>query len=179
MKNSTAHQLANHKLPLKILMLVILTLVGCQGVVKNERSGIALEQFFSLKSIKDYLSANLGNTGFGGKSHCAYEVFDAGADGKTNKIYLWVLCQEFYRVNQALEQGTGSSFPLELTVQRKDNEFHVISHRKPRDGAFYAEDMQVIFPEMVRDKIQSEPTGSYNNRVQKLQNEVKIEAGMS
>lgn len=43
---------------------------------------------------------------------------------------------------------------------------------KPRDGALYAEDIQVIFSERVRTKIQSEPTNSHNNRVQKLRNEV-------
>ena len=163
----------------KTLILVTLNLVGCQGGFKNEQSSIAIEQFVSLKPIKDYLSKELASTGFGGKSYCAYEVLGAESDGRKEKIYLWVLCQEYYQINQTLKQGTGSSFPLALTVQRKNDEFQVISHRKPRDGASYTKDLQVIFPDRVRTKIQSELTSSHNNRVQKLQNEVKNEAGMS
>ncbi len=161
------------------MILATLTLTGCQGVITNNQSGIALEQFASLKLIKDYLNANLGSTGFGGKSYCAYEVLDAQLDGSTEKIYLWVLCQEYYRANQMVQQGTGSSFPLALTLQRNKDQFHIISHRKPRDGALYAEDILVIFPEKVRAKIQSEPIGSRNNRVQKLQNELNNEADIN
>jgi hypothetical protein len=179
MNTSVAQRSINYKPICKILMLVNLILVGCQGVTKHEQNNIAIEQFVSLKPIKDYLNKKIGSTGFGGKSYCAYEVFGAESDGKTEKIYLWVLCQEYYRANQILKQGTGSSFPLELTIQRENDKFQVISHRKPRDGALYMEDMQVIFPERVRVKIQSEPIGSHNNRVQKLQDQVEDEAGMS
>lgn len=72
--------------------------------------------------------------------------------------------------------GNRSSFPLALTVQRKNNGFYAISHKKPRDGALYSEDMLSIFSEKVRAKIQSETTDNHNSRVQKLQNEVKREA---
>jgi len=112
---SAVQKSVKYQFPLKVLILANLTLLGCQSVIKNNQSNIALEQFVSLKPIKDYLSTNLGSTGFGGKSYCAYEVFDAELDGRTEKV---------------------------------------------------------------RAKIQSEPTGSRNNRVQKLQNEVKDEAGM-
>jgi hypothetical protein len=164
---------------LKVMTLAILTLVGCQGIVENNQSSISIKEFTSLKSVKDYLSTKLASRGFNGKSYCAYEVLDAEAEGKSEKIYLWVLCQEYYRANQKLQQGTGSSFPLALTVRRKNNELYVISHQKPRDGALYSEDILGIFPEKVRAKIQSETTDSYNRRVQKLQNEVKQEAEVS
>jgi hypothetical protein len=168
-----------YKVSLKVMTLAVLTLVGCQGIVENNQSSISLEQFASLKSVKDYLSTNLASRGFNGKSYCAYEVLDAEADGKSEKIYLWVLCQEYYRANQKLQQGTGSSFPLALTVQRKNNELYVIGHQKPRDGALYSKDIPGIFPEKVRAKIQSETTDNHNSRVQKLQNEVRQEVKVS
>jgi hypothetical protein len=162
-------------------LAAVLTLLGCQSINKNELSSEDLEQVSSLKSIQDYLSANLGDTGFGGKAYCAYDVIDTEAAEETKEIYLWVVCQEYYSENQTLKQGTGSSFPLALTVRSENSEngaFQGISHRKPRDGALYAEDMPVIFPEKTIAKIQSESTRDHNNRVQTLQDEIRQLAGL-
>jgi hypothetical protein len=168
-----------YKLLLKILAFATLALMGCQHIVKSNQSSIAFEQFSSLQSVKDYLSANLASKGFNGKSYCAYEVLDTESDGENEKIYLWVLCQEYYRANQKLQKVTGSSFPLALIVKRKNNGFQIISYRKPRDGALYAEDMPVIFPGKIISKIQSEAIDSHNKRIQKLQDVIRQEADMS
>ncbi len=153
-------------------------LLGCKNTSQNNPTSKDLEQFSSLKSIQDYLSANVGETVFGGKAYCAYDVIDAAAADNPQAVYLWVVCQEYYPDNQTLKQGTGSSFPLALTVQSKNDALQVISHRIPRDGALYAEDMPVIFPERTRAKIHSESTRDHNNRVQALQNEIKQSAGL-
>jgi hypothetical protein len=173
MEYLTTRESVKYKLLLRMLMLTTLTLFGCQATVKNEQSDVALGQFVSLQPINDYLSANLASTGFGGKPYCAYEVIDAEVSAEIEKVYLWVLCQEFYRVNQTLKQGTGSSFPLALMIKRKNNEFYVVSHLRPRDGGLYAQDMQVMFSTRFRNKIRAESIESHNQRVQKLQNEVQ------
>jgi hypothetical protein len=158
------------------LLVTVFVLTGCQP---KPQTNIDLTQFTGLKRIKDYLSAKVASTGFGGKAYCAYDVLSAEAKGNTHNLYLWVLCQEYYRNGQGLQQGTGSSFPMVLTLPKPPIDPSKIRHQRPRDGAFYLEDMQAIFPESVRSQLASESTTVHNQRVKRLQKETQNDAAQS
>jgi hypothetical protein len=159
------------------LLITVFVLTGCQP---KPQTNIDLTQFTGLKQIKDYLSAKVASTGFGGKAYCTYEILAAEAKGNnTHKLYLWVLCQEYYRNGQGLQQGTGSSFPTVLTLPEPAIDPSKIRHQRPRDGAFYLEDMQAIFPESVRRRLASESTTVHNQRVKRLQQETQNDAAQS
>jgi hypothetical protein len=158
------------------LLFMLMSLMGCHSQISQVPSASTLEGFASLQSVKDYLSTKVATQGFGGKSFCAYDVLGATTTGQTTTLYLWALCQEYYRANQALQQGTGSSFPIAVTLNTTLKPVQVTGHRQPRDGALYAEDMPVIFPESVRAKLQREGTHYSNQRVGKLQAEAAVSA---
>jgi hypothetical protein len=129
------------------------------------------------ESIENYLVTNVGVTGFDGKVFCAFEMLSVieKEDEVEIEAYLWVLCQEYYEQNQVLEQGTGMSLPVALIVQER-GERDEVSHRIPRDGDFYQDDVQTIFPRAIWADILSTDASDYNQRVQALEHEVEEEA---
>jgi hypothetical protein len=170
-----------YQFSVRILLLVGLVLAGCQrsieDSVQESQTSINLEQFASAQSIKTYLATNVASRGFNGQSHCAYEVLGAEATDRGYSLYLWALCQEYYPKDNKLELGTGSSFPIALVVRRNGDQLEPVSHRQPRDGALYAEDMPTLFPKSVLDILQSESVDRASQRGSRLQAEVRKEAG--
>ena len=160
------------------LTFAVLSLMACQQAFQNHQNSVDIEQFRSLQKIKDYLNKNIASTGFGGKPYCAYEVLDAEHKDENFNVYSLVVCQEYYSDQQELKQGTGSALPVALVIQKEGINFHIVSHRIPRDGALYAEDMPLIFSQKFRAKIQSETIDEQNERVKSLQNEIEKEAGI-
>jgi hypothetical protein len=160
-------------------MITMLGLVACQNANQREKNVIAIEQFQSASSIKDYLQTKVASVGFGGKPYCAYEVLAAEPVSDNINLYLWALCQEYYLDKQTLQQGTGSSFPIALTIEQTNSAFNVLSHQVPSDGASYTEDINTIFPEKFRQEISPESANTQNQRVNRLLDETKREAGAS
>jgi hypothetical protein len=157
---------------LKCWVLILLSLMGCQQALKEDNSILA-EKFNSVPSIREYLSAHVASTGFGGEPYCAYEVLDAEQNDEAIALYLWVVCQEYYLEQQAYRQGTGASLPAALVVHTRNESIQVVGHRVPRDGALYAEDMPVIFSEKFISKVQAETTDDQNGRVERLKAEIQ------
>lgn len=151
--------------------IAFLVVAGCTSPKEPDFS-----EYSRLPAIKTYLIDRVCSKGFGGKTYAAYEVLGTEAQANTEQLYLWVLCQEFYQKNGKLEQGTGSSSPVRLTIARSPQEFNILSHQQPRSGALYTEDLQKIFPERIIKSWNSQGTGSQNIRVKKLQDEVEAEA---
>jgi hypothetical protein len=166
-----------YQLSARILLLAIVVLAGCQRPVQESQTTLDSAQFASSQSIKTYLNTQVASRGFNGMAYCAYEVLGAEATDRGYSLYIWALCQEYYRKDNKLELGTGGSFPVALVVQRNGDQFEAISHRQPRDGALYAEDMPVIFPKNVLSILKSDSTDRSNQRVARLQAEVRKEAG--
>jgi hypothetical protein len=161
----------------RILLLAMIVLAGCQRPVPETQTTLDLTQFAASPSIKTYLNTQVASRGFNGQPYCAYEVLGAEATDRGYNLYIWALCQEYYRQNNKLELGTGGAFPVALVVQRDGDQFEAISHRQPREGGLYAEDLPVIFPKNVLSILKSDSTDRSNQRGARLQAEVRKEAG--
>jgi hypothetical protein len=170
-----------YDVPARLLLLVMVVLAGCQRPVpEGQTTGQATldpAQFASSPAIKIYLNTQVASRGFNGTAYCAYEVLGAEATDRGYSVYLWALCQEYYRKDNKLDVGTGSAFPVALVVQRNGDQFEAISHRQPRDGALYAEDLPNIFPKSIVDLLQSDSGDRASQRGARLQAEVRKEAG--
>lgn len=155
-------------------VLIVFVLAGCREVMTKPNSDLLIaEKFASVESINNYLETNLASTGFNGKAYCAYQVLDGQLNNSPQKIYLWVLCQEYYQEEGILKQGTGSSFPIALEIMANNDQLEVINHHQPRDGSLYSKDIAVIFPTNVQKIITSQQTIYY---VEKLSAQVKSKA---
>ena len=90
-------------------------------------------------------------------------------------VYAWVLEESYYNDNGKIELGSGSSVPHKFTVQNINGEFKVTDVKYPRDGSYYIEDMEKLFPKYVRedmDKIHLDGTMERLNR--DIQKQVKL-----
>jgi hypothetical protein len=161
---------------LLLMSVFIIVLVGCQTV--NPGDGSISISGLPANTILDYLVVNIGISTFGGKVFCAYEPLNAQQE-TNRKIYLWVLCQEYYVEEGALIAGTGISVPVALLYQEQNGTYKIVDYRVPRDGIYYGPDVREVFPPsswfqiMPRNKNEID---SYNNRVRELEQETEREA---
>lgn len=162
------------KLKSALILIPVFVCIGCQGEIRMNQDGADLRRFSSLPIIKDYLNQKVASKGSGGKAYCAYEVLDAEKSGASERLYLWAVCQEYYRKNQKLEAGTGSSSPVALTIRQENEKVEVLSHQKPRDGSYYSPDLEAMFSKKALRSAES----MNNERVNKLQKAVRQEAGV-
>ena len=66
-------------------------------------------------------------------------------------IYAWVVDSKYYVVNNELKESSGSSIPYMFKVEKMNDEFEVIDYQFPRDGSYYVDDMNNIFPRSVKN----------------------------
>ncbi|MCA9959883.1 MAG: hypothetical protein KC443_12655 [Anaerolineales bacterium] len=168
---------------MRILVLSIfstLLLVGCQDIqTKSNPQENQTTNIIQAEQIESYLTANIGETAFGGNVFCAHVVLANEQQENVNTLYLWALCQEMYQNGQQLEIGTGVSLPVAIILEKQESSWQIMEHEIPRDGEGFAEDIKRIFPQSIWSEI-SPSTGKeiddYNNRIKMLENEVNIAA---
>jgi hypothetical protein len=163
------------KLKSVFILLPIFICIGCQSEIGIDRDRADLERFSSSPIIKDYLTQKVASESYGGKAYCAYEVLDAEKSGASGeRLYLWAVCQEYYRKNQKLEEGSGSSIPIALTIRTENEKIEVLSHQVPGNGSHYVRDLEAMFSKKALVLANS----MQNERVAKLLNAVRQEAGV-
>ncbi len=69
-------------------------------------------------------------------------------------VYAWVLEESYYLEGGKIEQASGASMPYKFVAENIDGKFVVTDSRVPRDGSYYAQDMENIFPLRVRRDIE-------------------------
>ncbi len=130
------------------------------------------DSILSPEIIKDYLTEQIGVSSFGGKVFSAYQVMGMEPAGEFTKIYLWVLVQEYYVDQQALQMGTGTSEPAVLFVQMQDGAYRIVDYKDAGEGYQY---LTENFPPNILPLIQL-PADAYNQRSDQLSTEVEEEA---
>jgi hypothetical protein len=104
------------------------------------------------------LTDRIGIASFGGEPFCSYELLmplHTDVNG-TIKVYLQVLCQEYYENNGDLQSGTGISIPVALTLEEREEGWSV-EHQTPEAGN-WGPSLREIFPSQSWPRI-SDPTG--------------------
>jgi hypothetical protein len=130
-----------------------------------------------LLPVNDFLVQNVGQRYFGGKVFCAYDVLGTGPRDDGVDVYVWALCGEYTLDNSVLTLGTASSLPVALHMQKSNGQYTVTSYEVPRDGIDYGSSIQRIFPPAAIEKMCETNADCYNERAQRLQNEIEQKAG--
>ncbi len=142
------------------------------GTALASPSGLGYELKISeAEIIKQYLSRHLGSTSQGGRVFVAYEQLSREQKEGMDDVYLWAVIEEYYKQNNELKKGSGSSIPTALILQDQGDGVPVVTgHKVPGDGSAYTQDLQKIFPEEVRKNRIFESDVTYHNQVvEKLQ----------
>ncbi|MDK2984515.1 MAG: hypothetical protein PWQ96_157 [Clostridia bacterium] len=102
------------------------------------------------ETITTYLDEHLLAPNFGGKVFTAHKILGDNSD----EIYVWAYAMEFYKQNKSLRKGTGQSGPVVLNIEAQNGQrVKIASHKQPRDGSLYIQDIKNMFPKKVQDAI--------------------------
>ncbi len=106
-------------------------------------------------AVREYLQ-NQNNfcwqTVEGSKKICVFEKLDSN---ELFPHYLWVRCGEFVKNGEEVVEESGSSLPAEISYPNELSFFDIdmFTHRIPRDGSLYGEDIKSIFSAELQDRV--------------------------
>ena len=154
----------------------ILSLTPGLEIINNDTRP-DVEKFVLAQYIKDDLALNYGIHIFWGKVFCGYQPMGMENDGQTVKLFLWILCSEFYVSDQTLERGTLMSEPVVLLIEVRHGNYRIVDIIDAGDGYQL---VKVNFPPKIQNIIvnlyhDTNPE-SFNNGVGALLHEVEQEA---
>ena len=132
-----------------IITTIFLTIFSCKKSENSENQISENEKTVLLKKI----SAEIIKPAFGGKIFGDLIVLQRNP----SEVYVWTTLQEFYGENN-VEKGTGTSVPLKINLNGNPiTEDKIVNIEKPGDVSLYGEDINKLFPETVRRKIENLP----------------------
>ena len=84
-----------------------------------------------------------------------YDVMLISRSGNETTVYVWVLYEEFSFDGIDVKVETGSHVPSAVTFDTSENNngsstYGVVEYWEPRDGSYYADDIQAKFPWPIR-----------------------------
>jgi len=154
-------------------LFLLLSVASCRGEMAGIPAG-------SSEAIRAYLVQRNSVTSKGGEVFCAFEpLAEMRRCGDKNDVYLWVLCQEYYLDGEAIQEGTGSSLPMPLTLEARGSTYTVLESRVPGEVAQSTELVHEYFPRSAWRKIipqTAQDSEEHNARVERLQSQVHDQA---
>ena len=90
-------------------------------------------------------------------------------------IYACILQEKYYLENNEIKQNSSSSIPYKFVIEKNDDKYFVKDSRVPRDGSYYKDDMENIFPTDVRNDLeQNELDGTIEQLKLDIQEQVEL-----
>ncbi len=91
------------------------------------------------------------------------DIQKLGIKQKENQfyVYVWATVQSYYVQDNQLVENSGSSAPYKFIIENDE----VIDCIKPEDGERYAESIKEIFPEDIREKMETLDVDSRNTNI--------------
>ncbi|CEK30052.1 hypothetical protein JGS6364_06981 [[Clostridium] sordellii] len=123
------------------MIILVAILLGNAFIEKEQKNKIStIEKDEDV--IRTYLNEKTDDivSSDDGKCFSAFEILGARKD----KVYLLVL-----KYN---ESGGASYTPVVLKFDINADNFSIISHKIPRDGAYFSDDVKKLFPMRLRNK---------------------------
>lgn len=85
---------------------------------------------------------------------------------KEYELYAWVLLENYHYENGVTKKESSISRPYKFVLVNTDSGFYVVDSRTTRDGIYYADDMQSIFPENVLNDMESVYTDGTTDKLE-------------
>jgi transcriptional regulator with XRE-family HTH domain len=84
----------------------------------------------------------------------AFAIFSTEEKSSGNYyVYAWVIESTYSFDASVLSEQSGASYPCRFELISENNTFKVVNADIPRDGGYYTEDINKLFPEYLREKI--------------------------
>lgn len=153
--------------------LFLLLLASCKGVILGVPDA-------SDEIIEAYLIQRIATTSESGPVFCAYEAIAPMRQLRDGvEVFLWVVCQEYYLESNMVEEGTGISLPMSLTLAENESVFAVLGSRVPGEISQSEELVHQYFPRSAWRKIfpiTAHDLEEYNARIERLEAELYQQA---
>jgi len=148
------------------IISVLFIFVGCNSAVKNSPEPIKITKEDE-KVILEYLDTKTNDISSPryGKMYSSFVVLGTDSD----KIYIWMLKEEYLKKNGQVAMISGVSLPVALYVKAGKDIIEIEDHKYPKDGNRYAESIKKLFPENVTKEI----FANNNQRVKQLEETIK------
>lgn len=122
------------------------------------------------KAITEYLldqKSLAWKTKPGNVNLCVFEVLDKNQ--QLFPISLWVRCGEFEFQSDNISELSGISVPILIDYSNELSYFNpqLFSHKLPRDGSLYLQDIKTIFPEPLQQIILKYDTATIDKQLAK------------
>lgn len=141
-----------------LILFLSIGLISCSKAVESSAKEVTTEE---KEKLEEYIENNTDDIceKTDNKSYSAFEILGVNKD----EVYIWLLKANDISV---------VSIPVQLKV---NEDFEVIGHKYPGDGADYKEDLEELFPKNIRKKIDNKQ----NDYIKKLEKEIDEERAMN
>lgn len=103
--------------------------------------------------VENYINNHIGSRNIGRDLFSVYEVLDTEEKDGLLKFYLWVRCSEYKNMNGDLQEGTGVSLPMVISVQNQGNNYKIINYETPTGTRHYEDEVKDLFPPQIHEEI--------------------------
>lgn len=152
------------------IFLILIILGGFNRVEKSSSDSLIITQEDE-KAILEYLDAYTNyiiNPSIGGKIYNAFTVLGTDID----KIYLWVLKEEYLKQGSESIMGSGVSLPIVLYIINGENGIEIANHKYPEgDASELNMNIKKLFPKNIRRKMGNQNIKQLNEIIIKRVNE--------
>lgn len=127
-------------------------------------------------AMEEYLAGQLVEPHFGGQVFCSVEVFGFEAEQDAGFAFVWAYCMEFTADEGELSRGSGISAPVMVFMTPYNDSYLPTEYEMPRNGSYYGDDINDMFPPDVVEQMCLGRTGCYNERAARLEADVERKA---
>ncbi|KAA5806606.1 MULTISPECIES: hypothetical protein [Thermoanaerobacterium] len=130
------------------ILSIIIVFAGCNLSQKITTTNPLKITQNDKKIILNYLDTKTNDIAYPNKEkmYSAFELLGTDKD----KIYIWLVKEEYIKTGTNLERGQGVSLPVVLKIKKNSKGISIISHDFPKDGVNYNKDVKKLFPANIR-----------------------------
>lgn len=81
------------------------------------------------------------------KAFVTFDFYGHSDSGAVVRIYGWQLYDVFRLIDDQVLQWEGGSFPVAVSLERKDDGYKATGYWEPEDGIYYTQSIEEMFPE--------------------------------
>jgi len=129
-----------------IIGLIAITAIGA-GCEQNR---ILQPEANPDQKVITYLEANIQRPNFGGQVFCEYAKL--GRKQYLRHLYIWAICQEYYRQGETFTTGSGVSLAVDL---KTDNDGTILGHTAPTDEDYDTGKAFDMFPPEISSQLKT------------------------
>ena len=133
---------------LSLLVIMILSCFGCSNSKATQGNKATFSEEDEMnKTISDYIVNNNADKFLKtDKQFEAHKIYGIEKKDEVINVYMYSLFEGFSIIDESLKSMSGSSCPVLIKLEKKNNKYTVVEYKLPTDGEYYAKSIRKMFP---------------------------------